>query len=44
MLSDSKKTMAGFLLLSNLETILIILIGLIAHVLIYASRVVIQPD
>ncbi len=42
MLSDSKKTMAGFLLLSNLETILIILIGLIAHVLIYASRVVIQ--
>jgi len=42
MLSDSKKTMASFLLLSNLETILIVLFGLIAHVLIYASRAVIQ--
>ena len=42
MLFSSKKDMAGFLLLSNLETFLIIVFGLIAHVLIYASRAVIQ--
>lgn len=42
MLSDSKKSMASFLLLSNLETALIVLFTLIAHVLIYASRAVIQ--
>lgn len=42
MLSDSKKTMASFLLLSNLETVLIVLFALIAHILIYASRAVIQ--
>lgn len=42
MLSDSKKTMANFLLLSNLETALIVLFALIAHILIYASRAVIQ--
>lgn len=42
MLSDSKKTMANFLVLSNLETVLIVVFSLIAHVLIYTRLVMVR--
>ena len=42
MLSDSQKIAARFLLLSKLELGLIVLFSVIAHILIYASRAVIQ--
>lgn len=42
MLSDSKKTMANFLVLSNLETVLIVIFSVIAHVLIYTRQVMVR--
>lgn len=42
MLGDSQRTAARFLLLSKLELGLIVLFSVLAHVLIYASRAVIQ--
>lgn len=38
MLSESKKTAANFLVLSNLETALIVIFSVIAHILIYTAR------
>jgi hypothetical protein len=38
MLSDSRKTLSGFLVLSNLETALIVLFGLLAHLILHATR------
>jgi len=38
MLSDSRKTMSGFLMLSNLETALIVLFSVLAHLILYATR------
>jgi len=42
MLAGSQKSMASFLLLSKLELGLIVLFSVLAHILIYASRAVIQ--
>jgi len=42
MLTGSQKSMASFLLLSKLELALILLFSILAHILIYASRAVIQ--
>ncbi len=42
MLAGSQKSMASFLLLSKLELGLILLFSILAHILIYASRAVIQ--
>lgn len=42
LLSDSKKTMANFLVLSNLETALIVIFSVIAHILIYARQVMVR--
>ncbi|MBL7798583.1 MAG: hypothetical protein JNJ90_18955, partial [Saprospiraceae bacterium] len=41
-LAGSQKSMASFLLLSKLELGLILLFSILAHILIYASRAVIQ--
>ncbi|MCA0239196.1 MAG: MCP four helix bundle domain-containing protein [Bacteroidetes bacterium] len=42
MLSDSKKSMASYLVLSNLETALIVLFSVLAHILIYATQSIIR--
>ena len=42
MLSRSKKSMASFLLMSDLETALIVIFLLIAQILIYASRSIVK--
>ena len=38
MLSDSRKTLSGFLMLSNLETALIVLFSVLAHFILYVTR------
>ena len=38
MLSDSRKTLSGFLVLSNLETALIVLFGVLTHLILHATR------
>jgi hypothetical protein len=38
MLSDSKKAVSSYLVLSNLETVLIVLSSVVAHFLIYTTR------
>ena len=42
MVSDSNKAIASFLLLSDLETALIVVFSFIAHILIHASRGIIR--
>lgn len=43
MVSNSKKKLASFLLLSDLEMALILLFSVVAHILIYASRSLFRP-